>query len=822
MSQNNFVESTIPLRAIKSAVALQHSHANKELLDSLTTGGSAIQFLAADGQYHDLPETFSAEAFLLKYNQSGGNVTAYKDDNGDLYLKATNTFASALGGKVIGSIELERASDKQLNVSIAEVDVNSGAISENEIKYITASNGIKLNFTNGVVSFELVQAEAPFTNLMAKQTTVAQGIVGMFDATGQVVGGGILLSDLATAVALSQHASDENLHVTAELQAVWSAKQNALNGDQVAAVNSGITAVKVGQYDGYATGKLNVGGHDVGKNVVTDASGNITTEDKFDPSTKINTVPTAVQDRVANFTSNGMLKDSGVTLGTFSNMTVRDYIDTAISSSISGSSYQGTFTYFGSREQVESLTDAKAGDTAIVYVGSISNLGGLLKGDFNGTEWTFSNVEPAPTSGAWMEVDNLLTNDPIVPGRVIVKMDGVHDPSLDVRPQTSTMLDNTTITLNSAGAVSLMMRTLSSGKTVLNTVTADNIAYEFTEDGGTDTTRTIKEVIDANAAAAEPKFTKNTAFNKNFDTSSQSETSTKVIGDKDTRLTDARPASDVYAWAKAPERPTYTYEDVGALAANGTAVAASKFATARTIRVALDSTQESSFDGTQNITPGVWGTLPVSHGGTGVTNLTSGYAIIGNGTDAVTFREIVSTITSGSTALFTSGGAYTLANSKQNKITVSSSTPAGVSGDLWFQTGSGNTFTIRNYTGTSWGTLYPEVDPTWKAAVDAAVANAGNPYVCTVNSDGSEVLTNVPSWVWTGSAGNYSVTIPYSSHSKGKIVVGSATHYLPRVHIFNKVPNGGYQMNDSPFVSFTNGAVTLYANTTDALVVMIY
>lgn len=42
---------------------------------------------------------------------------------------------------------------------------------------------------------------------------------------------------------------------------------------------------------------------------------------------------------------------------------------------------------------------------------------------------------------------------------------------------------------------------------------------------------------------AEPSFSKNTAFNKNFDTSSQSTNSTKVIGDKDTRLSDSRPAN---------------------------------------------------------------------------------------------------------------------------------------------------------------------------------------------------------------------------------------------------------------------------------------
>lgn len=37
---------------------------------------------------------------------------------------------------------------------------------------------------------------------------------------------------------------------------------------------------------------------------------------------------------------------------------------------------------------------------------------------------------------------------------------------------------------------------------------------------------------------------------------------------------------------------------------------------------------------------GVTGTLPVKHGGTGVTTLTTGYALIGNGTSAVQTRPI--------------------------------------------------------------------------------------------------------------------------------------------------------------------------------------
>lgn len=88
------------------------------------------------------------------------------------------------------------------------------------------------------------------------------------------------------------------------------------------------------------------------------------------------------------------------------------------------------------------------------------------------------------------------------------------------------------------------------------------------------------------------------------------------------------PASDVPAWAKASTKPTYTASEVGALASNETAAAATKLATARTIQTNLGSTSSASFDGTANITPGVTGTLPVANGGTGATSLDSFASII--------------------------------------------------------------------------------------------------------------------------------------------------------------------------------------------------
>ena len=51
------------------------------------------------------------------------------------------------------------------------------------------------------------------------------------------------------------------------------------------------------------------------------------------------------------------------------------------------------------------------------------------------------------------------------------------------------------------------------------------------------------------------------------------------------------------------------------------AASATKLQTARTIRTNLSSTSTASFDGTTDITPGITGTLSVSHGGTGATSI---------------------------------------------------------------------------------------------------------------------------------------------------------------------------------------------------------
>lgn len=72
-----------------------------------------------------------------------------------------------------------------------------------------------------------------------------------------------------------------------------------------------------------------------------------------------------------------------------------------------------------------------------------------------------------------------------------------------------------------------------------------------------------------------------------------------------------------------------TPDDVGALAADGTATSATKLATSRSIKTDLGSETAGNFNGTDNVTPGVTGTLPVSHGGTGATTAAAALTALG-------------------------------------------------------------------------------------------------------------------------------------------------------------------------------------------------
>lgn len=85
-----------------------------------------------------------------------------------------------------------------------------------------------------------------------------------------------------------------------------------------------------------------------------------------------------------------------------------------------------------------------------------------------------------------------------------------------------------------------------------------NFPKQLKEQGKRVYSENNKPTLDA--IGAEPAFAKNTAFNKNFGSAAGT-----VCQGNDSRLSNARPASDVSAWAKEPNKPTYTPTEVGVI-----------------------------------------------------------------------------------------------------------------------------------------------------------------------------------------------------------------------------------------------------------------
>ena len=130
---------------------------------------------------------------------------------------------------------------------------------------------------------------------------------------------------------------------------------------------------------------------------------------------------------------------------------IRDYV---LQQQLAHTDYQGLFEYFGSQTQVEAVT-AVAGESAIVYLGTQTNVTGIQKGMYDGTSWTFVPVSPAENNGMWIFAMKLL-GEPNTPfGIAVYKNDGTNPISFDSAPFPMFRPDNTDITLDGSGDLTL-------------------------------------------------------------------------------------------------------------------------------------------------------------------------------------------------------------------------------------------------------------------------------------------------------------------------------------------------------------------------------
>ena len=165
-------------------------------------------------------------------------------------------------------------------------------------------------------------------------------------------------------------------------------------------------------------------------------------------------------------------------------------------------------------------------------------------------------------------------------------------------------------------------------------------------------------------------------------------------------------------------------------------------------------------DKTSNNTYGILttkNTITVAQGGTGRSSLTSGYALVGNGTNAVSLREITSTATSGSTALVTSGGAYNIASQAITNITRSGTTFTATRVDgttfTFTQRDNNTTYTFTNKAATlAWSTTSTIATV---GGVDITVTMPANP---NTNTDTKVQQSRSTSTSWRPLLSHYTAT----------------------------------------------------------------
>lgn len=230
------------------------------------------------------------------------------------------------------------------------------------------------------------------------------------------------------------------------------------------------------------------------------------------------------------------------------------------------------------------------------------------------------------------------------------------------------------------------------------------------------------------------------------------------------------PASDVPAWAKAATKPAYTASEVGALPSGGTAVAANKLATPRTINGV-------SFDGTENI------------------NITAPASDVSAWAKASTKP----TYTASEVGALPSGGTAVSANKTTGTLTINGTAFNGSS----------------NVSITTPNTTYSQATSSTLGLVKIGYPESGKNYPVELNSSG-QMFVNVPWENTTYGVATTSSNGLMSSGDKSKldgIATGANNYSLPQAS--SSTRGGvliGYSTNGKNYAVTLDSSGKMYVN----------
>lgn len=198
---------------------------------------------------YEIKECATAQSGYLKSYQlekDGVKVGDYINIPKDFLVKSASCKTCTQKDSPVEGYEV---GDKYLDFVI---NVKSGTATDEHLYVLvkdlvdtyTAGNGLTLDGSEFSVDTSVVATQSDLTSGLAEKEDTLTG-----DKLA-AVNSGITSTKVGN---YDTHIANSDIHVTAAQKTAWSGKQDALDTTQLAAVNSGVNSTKVATYDGYAT-----------------------------------------------------------------------------------------------------------------------------------------------------------------------------------------------------------------------------------------------------------------------------------------------------------------------------------------------------------------------------------------------------------------------------------------------------------------------------------------------------------------------------------------------------------------------------------------